>query len=87
MRDHAFLAECDGEVIGFDSLITGGEPELDLMFMVDAAQGLGLGAQLFRHMQAEAERPVLALAVRPQPATDGGCSAPSTRVVHRGRHA
>ncbi len=55
-RDHIVLADRDGEVLGFYSLITGGEPELDLMFVADAAQGKGLGARLFRHMQAEAAR-------------------------------
>lgn len=55
-RDHSFLAECDEEVLGFYSLIAGSEPELDLMFVADAAQGMGLGGRLFRHMQSEAER-------------------------------
>lgn len=55
-RDHVVLAEHDSEVLGFYSLITGGEPELDLMFMADTAQCQGLGAGLFRHMQAEAAR-------------------------------
>lgn len=55
-RDHVILAELDGEVLGFYSLITAGEPELDLMFVADTAQGTGLGTRLFRHMQAEATR-------------------------------
>jgi GNAT superfamily N-acetyltransferase len=55
-RDHVVLADRDGEVLGFYSLITGREPELDLMFVTDGAQGTGLGARLFRHMQAEAAR-------------------------------
>jgi GNAT superfamily N-acetyltransferase len=49
-RDHVVLAEHDGEPLGFYSLVTDGEPELDLMFVADAAQGLGLGAELFQHM-------------------------------------
>jgi GNAT superfamily N-acetyltransferase len=49
-RDHMVLAERGGEVLGFYSLITGPEPELDLMFVSDGAQGLGLGARLFAHM-------------------------------------
>jgi GNAT superfamily N-acetyltransferase len=53
-RDLIVLAERDGEVLGFYSLVTEGEPELDLMFVSDAAQGLGLGATLFRHMAGEA---------------------------------
>lgn len=55
-RDHVVLAEGDGHVLGFYSLITDGEPELDLMFVADAAQGMGLGARLFRHMRAQAAR-------------------------------
>lgn len=53
-RDLMVLAEAGGEVLGFYSLITEGEPELDLMFVADAAQGSGLGARLFRHMAGEA---------------------------------
>ena len=56
VRDHVVLADRDGEVLGFYSLIARGEPELDLMFVADAAQGMGLGAGLFRHMRAEAQR-------------------------------
>jgi GNAT superfamily N-acetyltransferase len=48
--DHMVLAEREGEVVGFYSLVTEGEPELDLMFVADAAQGLGLGERLFRDM-------------------------------------
>ena len=53
-RDLFVLAEADGRPMGFYSLITEGEPELDLMFVADAAQGTGLGARLFAHMAAEA---------------------------------
>lgn len=55
-RDHPVLADRHGDVLGFYSLITGGEPELDLMFVANDAQGIGLGTCLFRHMRAEAER-------------------------------
>lgn len=53
-RDLIVLVEADGEVAGFYSLIVEGEPELDLMFVADAAQGGGLGARLFGHMRREA---------------------------------
>lgn len=55
-RDHVVLAECDRQVLGFYSLITNSEPELDLMFVADATQGMGLGARLFRHMRTQAAR-------------------------------
>lgn len=54
-RDRIFLAESEaGEILGFYSLITEGEPELDLMFVADAAQGTGLGKILFDHMRETA---------------------------------
>ena len=53
-RDLMVLAEADGETLGFYSLITEGEPELDLMFIADSAQGTGLGARLFAHMADQA---------------------------------
>ena len=53
-RDLVFMAEADGVPVGFYSLVTEGEPELDLMFVVDAIQGTGLGARLFRHMAEQA---------------------------------
>lgn len=49
-RDHFVLAEAEGVVLGFYSLVIEGEPELDLMFVADATQGTGLGARLFAHM-------------------------------------
>ena len=42
-RDLVVLAERGGETLGFYSLIVEGEPELDLMFVADAAQGRDLG--------------------------------------------
>lgn len=53
-RDLFFVAETGGEIVGFYSLVIEGEPELDLMFVADRAQGSGLGAELFRHMADEA---------------------------------
>lgn len=53
-RDRIFLAERAGEVLGFYSLIVESEPELDLMFVSDAAQGTGLGKRLFDHMRETA---------------------------------
>lgn len=54
ISDLFFVAETDGEPTGFYSLIVEGEPELDLMFVADAAQGTGLGARLFAHMAEQA---------------------------------
>jgi len=53
-RDLIFLAEESGRLLGFYSLMLGEEPELDLMFVADNTQGLGLGRQLFEHMRVEA---------------------------------
>jgi GNAT superfamily N-acetyltransferase len=53
-RDVVFLAEAGGDILGFYSLIVEGEPELDLMFVADAAQGTGLGKILFDHMRETA---------------------------------
>jgi GNAT superfamily N-acetyltransferase len=51
-RDVVF-AGCGGErVLGFYALANlAAEPELDLMFVADAAQGSGVGALLFNHMR------------------------------------
>jgi GNAT superfamily N-acetyltransferase len=51
-RDIIFTA-CSGErVLGFYSLASvATEPELDLMFIADAAQGMGMGSLLFDHMR------------------------------------
>ena len=54
--DVFYIAGHDGVIAGFYSLTLGDEPELDLMFVADRAQGTGLGARLFRHMVAEARR-------------------------------
>jgi GNAT superfamily N-acetyltransferase len=47
-----FVAEAGSEILGFYSLIVGDEPEIDLMFVSDAAQGKGAGRALFEHMRA-----------------------------------
>jgi len=52
--DLFYLAEADGRVLGFYSLVTAGEPELDLMFVDETTQGTGLGAALFNHMADQA---------------------------------
>ncbi|MBS0283065.1 MAG: GNAT family N-acetyltransferase [Proteobacteria bacterium] len=54
--DVLYVAERYGAVVGFYSLSLRGEAELDLMFVADNVQGLGVGATLFRHMAAEARR-------------------------------
>ena len=46
-----FTATRDGEILGFYALT---EAELDLLFVADEAQGLGIGARLIGHMLAEA---------------------------------
>ncbi|MFB9690038.1 GNAT family N-acetyltransferase [Amycolatopsis plumensis] len=46
-----FIAARDGEILGFYALMAA---ELDLLFVADAAQGLGIGARLVTHMLAEA---------------------------------
>lgn len=53
--DIVYLAEQNGQIVGFYSLTLEGDPELDLMFVADGAQGTGLGALLFRHMKTEAK--------------------------------
>ena len=55
-NDLFHVAEHDGSIAGFYSLTLAGEPELDLMFVADRAQGSGLGAVLFQHMRIEARR-------------------------------
>ncbi|KOU49097.1 GNAT family N-acetyltransferase [Streptomyces sp. WM6378] len=44
----------DGRVLGFYALILS-PPELDLMFVADDAQGLGIGRLLMAHMKREAQ--------------------------------
>jgi len=50
--EHIYLAEQDALLLGFYSLVyEGPEAELALLFVDNEAQGQGLGATLFRHMQ------------------------------------
>ena len=51
-----FLAERDGALAGFYSLILQDEPELDLMFVADTAQATGIGTLLIGHLRDEARR-------------------------------
>jgi GNAT superfamily N-acetyltransferase len=47
-RDDMLVAEADGRIIGFCSLTTsGGEPELDYMFVDDDVQRSGVGQALW----------------------------------------
>lgn len=43
----------DGRLLGFYALLLA-PPELDLMFVADAAQGLGVGRRLVEHMKGQA---------------------------------
>jgi GNAT superfamily N-acetyltransferase len=52
-RDAMYLAELNGRTIGFYSL-TLDEPEIDLMFVDNNAQGTGAGRALFEHMRETA---------------------------------
>ncbi|RSD25344.1 GNAT family N-acetyltransferase [Amycolatopsis eburnea] len=46
-----FTATDDGAILGFYALVAA---ELDLLFVADAAQGLGVGRRLIDHMRGEA---------------------------------
>ncbi|MGV9365472.1 GNAT family N-acetyltransferase [Amycolatopsis sp. NPDC003731] len=46
-----FIATSGTEILGFYALVAA---ELDLLFVADRAQGLGIGARLITHMLAEA---------------------------------
>jgi GNAT superfamily N-acetyltransferase len=54
--NEVFVAERDGLLMGFYSLIVDEEPDLDLMFVSDAAQGKGVGRALFDHMKAASRK-------------------------------
>lgn len=54
--DVFYIADLQDDIAGFYSLALDDEPELDLMFVADHAQGSGIGAKLFQHMAAEAKR-------------------------------
>ncbi|WP_200946494.1 GNAT family N-acetyltransferase [Devosia sp. Root685] len=55
-KDLFYVALLDGAISGFYSLTLAGEPELDLLFVADSAQGTGLGKTLFQHMANQAKR-------------------------------
>jgi GNAT superfamily N-acetyltransferase len=51
-RDHVYIAEEHAKVLGFYSLIVSSpDAELDLLFVSDAAQGLGIGAALIARLK------------------------------------
>ncbi|MEU8636036.1 GNAT family N-acetyltransferase [Amycolatopsis sp. NPDC048633] len=52
-RNPTFAAMAGGELLGFYSLLED-PPELDILFVADTAQGLGLGARLIAHMLGQA---------------------------------
>lgn len=52
-RDHMFLAEAEA-TLGFYSLTLLPEPELDLLFVADEAQGRGIGRLMMDHCRATA---------------------------------
>jgi predicted N-acetyltransferase YhbS len=49
-NDELFVAEDDGQLLGFYSVLTTPIFELDLMFVADSAQGQKIGHRLFQHM-------------------------------------
>lgn len=53
VAEETWVAE-DDVMLGFYSLVFHTEPELDLLFVSDAAQGRGVGRLLFEHMRARA---------------------------------
>jgi GNAT superfamily N-acetyltransferase len=66
-RDYVFLAE-DAAILGFYSLTLAPEPELDLLFVADRAQGRGIGRLLMDHVRATAASlsvPVLKIVSHP----------------------
>lgn len=71
-RDLIFLAEAEGQLLGFYSLMLGAEPELDLLFVAEAAQGTGLGRRLFAHVKDEARaRGIAAIRIVSHPPSVG----------------
>ena len=62
-----FTAMTGDELLGFYALLTE-PPELDILFVANDAQGLGLGARLITHMLAEArEREIKSVRVVSHP--------------------
>ncbi|MFK4811742.1 GNAT family N-acetyltransferase [Devosia sp. ZW T5_3] len=89
--DIFYVADLEGAIAGFYSLTLGDEPELDLMFIADHAQGMGLGARLFQHMIAQAQgRGIASITIVSHPpsvgfyqrmgATITGTKAPNVKV-------
>ena len=67
VEEETWLAE-EGDLLGFYSLVFHTQPELDLMFVSDAAQGRGVGRLLFDHMRAlAASRGVTAVKIISHP--------------------
>lgn len=54
-RVFAAVESDTGRLLGFYALILD-PPELDLMFVADSAQGLGIGRLLIAHLRDEAQR-------------------------------
>ena len=53
--DEVYVAEQRGNIIGYFSLIVAPEPELDLLFVANEAQGTGVGRALFKRLIAVAQ--------------------------------
>lgn len=71
-RDIVTIAETEGTLVGFYSLVIGDDPELDLMFVADAAQGVGVGRRLFDHLrESAAERGIAAIKIVSHPPSVG----------------
>jgi GNAT superfamily N-acetyltransferase len=52
-RDYVFVAETAAEVVGLYSLVAAAsQPELDLLFVSDGVQGLGVGTALIDHLKS-----------------------------------
>jgi GNAT superfamily N-acetyltransferase len=51
-QEETWLATDGADALGFYSLILEPQPELDLLFVADSAQGRGVGRLLFDHMRA-----------------------------------
>ncbi len=70
--DIVTIAETEGKPVGFYSFVIGDDPELDLMFVADAAQGAGVGRRLFDHLrESAAERRIAAIKIVSHPPSVG----------------
>lgn len=91
-RDHIIIAEAAEKILGFYSLIAEPEPELDLLFVADTAQRLGIGRLLiedmvrvaaargFSHIKIVSHPPSLGFYLR-QGAQQVGVKPPSGRAL------